>query len=93
MFYILGLNMNEGVEDDLILFGDFFFFVVVAAYWLVVIVCSCCWCCSFFLFLFQESVVGVVLIFQKMGKKMKNLSEEDEEYKLSFSANAKMTRG
>jgi len=27
MFYILGLNMNEGVEDDLILFGDLFFFL------------------------------------------------------------------
>jgi len=33
------------------------------------------------------------LFSRKWGKKMKNLSGEDEENKLSFSANAKMTRG
>jgi len=47
----------------------------------------------FFFFFFRKVLLVLFLFSRKWGKKMKNLSGEDEENKLSFSANAKMTRG
>jgi len=47
----------------------------------------------YFLFFSMKVLLMLFLFSRKWGKKMKNLSGEDEENKLSFSANAKMTRG
>ena len=88
--------MNEGVEDDLILFGDLFFsllmlLLVIGLLLLFVLVVGVV--PFYFLFFSMKVLLMLFLFSRKWGKKMKNLSGEDEENKLSFSANAKMTRG
>ena len=89
MFYILGLNMNEGVEDDLILFGDLFFFsllmLLLLIGWLVLFVLVVGVVPFYFLFISMKVLLMLFLFFRKWGKKMKNLSGEDEENKSSFS--------